>query len=250
MRKVLVAIVALMLFINSPAWGQDAMYFYNLGLESSMANRKIHYFTKALELNPSLSVAYEKRGLLYYFQEKYPEMLNDFEKVTELEPLKSEAHLMLGLAHMKQRSFEEALASLTRAIELDPQLAGAYSHRAETYRLKGMVDEAIQDSTRAIKLGGTEQERGKAHTTRAKAYMQLGRSELADADLKKALKYDLSFFFYLHPTSTDFLASFVTDPNYVDSAGIRKVGLFGIIALLFVLIFKLALPSPNKRDDS
>jgi hypothetical protein len=32
--------------------------------------------------------------------------------------------------------------------------------------------------------------------------------------------------------------------------GIRRIGFIGILALLFVLIFKLALPSPNKNDDN
>ena len=46
---------------GSLAWGQDAIYFYNRGLESSMANKRIEYFTKAIQLNPNLAEAYEKR---------------------------------------------------------------------------------------------------------------------------------------------------------------------------------------------
>jgi hypothetical protein len=45
-----------MLSISAPAWGQDAMYFYNLGLENSMANKKIHYFSKALKLKTKKSI--------------------------------------------------------------------------------------------------------------------------------------------------------------------------------------------------
>jgi hypothetical protein len=70
MGKTLGVILSCVLFISAPAWGQDAVYFYNLGLENSMANRKIHYFSKALELNPSLAVAYcrlrETRGALLF----------------------------------------------------------------------------------------------------------------------------------------------------------------------------------------
>jgi hypothetical protein len=53
MGKTLVVILSCMLLISSPAWGQDAMYFYNLGLENSMANKKIHYFSKAGWLSPT-----------------------------------------------------------------------------------------------------------------------------------------------------------------------------------------------------
>lgn len=250
MGKTLVVIISCMLSISAPAWGQDAMYFYNLGLENSMANKKIHYFSKALELNPRLAVAYEKRGVLYYFQGKYSEMSEDFQRLAELDPFNSEAHLMLGLAYLKRDDYDKAVESLARAIELNPRLASAYGHRAEAYRLKGMVDEAIQDSTKAIELGDTKQATGRAFATRAEAYSELGEIELAHADLSEAFRLDPSFFFYLHPSSTDSYAKFVSDSSLASKDGIRRIGLIGILGLLFVLIFKLALPSPNKNDDN
>ena len=179
------------------------MYFYNLGLENSLANKKIHYFSKALGLNPRLAVAYEKRGVLYYFQGKYSAMSGDFLKLVELDPSNSEAHLMLGLAYRKRDDYDKAVESLTRAIQLNPQLASAYGHRAEAYRLEGMVDEAIKDSTKAIELGDTQEATSRAYTTRVKAYCELGEVELAHADLSEAFRLDPSFFFYLHPSSTD-----------------------------------------------
>jgi tetratricopeptide (TPR) repeat protein len=203
MGKTLGVILSCMLFISAPTWGQDAVYFYNLGLENSMANRKIHYFSKALELNPRLAVAYEKRGVLYYFQGKYSEMSEDFQRLAELDPSNSEAHLMLGLAYLKRDDHDKAVETLARAIELNPRLASAYGHRAEAYRLEGMVDEAIQDSTKAIELGDTKQATSRAYTTRAKVYSELGKNELARADLSEAFRLDPSFFFYLHPSSTD-----------------------------------------------
>ena len=249
MSKTLVGILGCMLIIAAPAWGQEAMYFYNLGLDSSLANRKIHYFSKALELNPRLAAAYQKRGLLYYFQGKYQEMLEDYLRLAELEPSDSEAQLMLGVAYMKTDNYDMAVASLTRAIELDPRLARAYSYRGEANRLKGMATEAIEDSTRAIKLGGNKQATSRAYSTRAKAYSKLGRNELAYADLNEAFRLDPSFFFYLHPSSTDSYATFVADSSLASTDGIRRLGLIGILTLLFILIFKVALPLPRKKDE-
>lgn len=250
MGKTLVVILSCMLFICTPVWGRDAMHFYNLGLENSMTNRKIHYFSKALELNPRLVAAYEKRGVLYYFQGKYAEMSEDFLRLSEFDPANSEAHLMLGLAYVKLDEYDKAVESLARAIELNPRLASAYGHRAEAYRLKGMVEEAIQDSTKAIELGDTKQATGRAHLTRAKAYSELGEVELAQADLSEAFRLDPSFFYYLHPSSTDSYAKFVSDSSLASKDGIRRIGLIGILALLFVLIFRFTLPAPHKSNDS
>ena len=250
MGKTLVVILSCMLSFSGQAWGQNAMYFYNLGLENSMANKKIHYFSKALELNPRLAVAYEKRGVLYYFQGKYSKMSEDFSRLVELDPSDSGAHLMLGLAYLKRDDYDKAVASLARAIELNPQLASAYGHRAEAYRLEGMIDEAIQDSTKAIELGDTKQATSRAYTTRAKAYSELGEIELAHADLSEAFRLDPSFFFYLHPSSTDSYAAFVSDSHLANADGIRWLGLIGILGLLFALIFRFTLPIPHKSNDS
>ena len=248
MRKAIAGVISYMLLTAFTVWGQDAMQFYDLGLKSSMTRKKIGYFTKALELDPNLSAAYEKRGMLYYFQENYPGTIQDFEKVANLKPFDSETYVMLGLAFMKQGNLDEAIANLSRAIELDAQGAGAYSYRSEAFRLNGMIEEAIQDSTRAIKLGGRGPNIGRAYTTRSKAYRELGQNELADADFKKALKLDPEKYMYNMLTSTELLADWASESSSLKSVGWMGVAL--IAALLFVVIFKLTMSTPKKDDDS
>ena len=160
-------------------------------------------------MNPRLAAAYEKRGVLYYFQEKYKEMLEDYLRLAELEPSDSEAQLMLGVAYLNSENYD-----------------------------------------RAIELGGNKQATSRAYTTRAKAYLQLGRTTLADRDIRRSLKLDPSFFFYIHPTMTDFLADYVTDFDQEGSKGIRWLGFLGLLALSCVLIFRFTLPAPHKSDDN
>lgn len=248
MRKTLVIAISYLLLASYTAWGQDAMYFFNLGMNSSMANNKIHHFTKALELNPRLSVAYEKRGMLYYFQGKYTETIQDFQRVVELQPLKPESYVMLGTAYMKNEDYDEAMTNLTYAIKLDPNLAGAYGYRAEVYRLKGMVAEAIKDSTKAIEFGTSQRIIGKAYTTRSKAYRELGQNESADADLNKSLKLDPEYNIYRFFSITEYLANWAGESGSLKH--ISRMGAALIIAILFVVIFKLALPPPKKDDKN
>ena len=247
MKKVIVGFISCLLITIAAAWGQDAMRFYDLGLTNSMAYKKVHYFTKALELDPGLTEAYEKRGMLYYFQGKYTETIQDFQKVAELKPFDSGADIMLGLAFTKLENYDEAISRFTRAIVLNPQLTRAYSHRSEAKRLKGMIDDAIQDATRAIELGGSERIIGKAYTTRSKAYRELGHIEQADADFKKALKLDPEQYKYSMLTSTELLAESASETSLPKSVGWMGAAL--IVALLFVVIFKLTISSPRKDDD-
>ena len=96
MRKLLLTVLTYMMVTTSVAWAQDAMFFYKRGLDSSLANTKIKYFTKAVELNPNLVEAYEKRAIHYYFQRRYDSAIQDYIKIIELKPDGAEAYLMLG----------------------------------------------------------------------------------------------------------------------------------------------------------
>ena len=275
MNRIIVTTLAYLCLIVTAAWGQDATELYNLGLRSSLACRKIEYFTKALQLNPNLTEAYEKRAIHYYLQRRFEKAIQDYTRVIELKPHRVNAYKMRGLAYLKKghgeglmaqidplasslsnspgpesrESLERAIDDFSRAIEMDPQMAGAYSYRAEAFQLKGLIEEAIRDATRAIELGGSQQTTGRAYTTRAKVYRQLGLSELADEDFNKALELDPAYYAYNYVSVTHFLASFATDSSYISAREVRLLGLILFIALLFVVIFRLTFPAPHKGDD-
>jgi tetratricopeptide (TPR) repeat protein len=245
MKKLLSAIIVFLCYIAGAAWGYDATHFYNLGLDSSQTNTKINYFTRAIELNPALSAAYEKRGMLYYFQEHYTEMIDDFLKVTELNPDSAKAFSMLGLAYLKKDDYDSAVSHLTRAIKLKPKLADAYGYRAEAYRLKGMLDLAVQDVDRVLDIGGDKQTIGMAYSTRAKAFRDLGEIERADADFKKAVNLDPAYDIYKYFTITEYLADSAGRSGSIK--GVGRMGAVLIVAVFFALIFKISMPVPKKK---
>ena len=246
MKKILTAIIVFICCFAGPAWGNDASHFFKLGLDSDLAGTKIHYFTRAIELNPALSAAYEERGMLYYFQEHYAKTIHDFLKVTRLSPDNANGFTMLGVAYFKKKEYKAAITNLTRSIELKPGVAKPYGYRAEAYRLMGMPDLAVQDATRAIETGGKKRIIGKAYSTRAKAFKELGETERAEADLKKAVDMDPAYDIYKYFTTTEYLADSAGRSGNVKSIG--WMGAAGMIAIAFVLIFKLTLPPPRKGD--
>jgi tetratricopeptide (TPR) repeat protein len=245
MKKILAAII--LYFVAVPAWGYNAAYYYKLGLNSTLSNMKINYFTKAIELNPALSGAYEQRGMIYYFQEHYNKVIRDFLEVTELSPDNANGYTMLGVAYFKKKDYDSAVANLTQAIKLKPELAKSYGYRAEAYRLKGMLDLAVQDATRAIEIGGNRRTIGRAYSTRAKAYKELGENERAEADLHKAVNMDPMYDIYRTFTTTEFLADSAGRSGSVKNIG--WMGTVGMVVIFFVMIFKLTLPPPKKGDE-
>lgn len=237
MKRIIIATLAYIVMTTSVAWAQDAMYFYQRGMESSLANRRIAYFTKALEKNPSLVEAYEKRAIHYYFQRRYAKAIQDYSKIIELKPEGAEAYLMRGSAQLKAGEAELAISNLSRAIELDPRAASAYGYRAEAYRLKGMAEEAVLDSTKAISLRGDERTTARAYATRAKAHQQLGHEEQSDADFNKSVELDPRYVLIRYLTGTSSLE------------GVRRMGLMGIITICFIIIFQISLRAPKKKGE-
>lgn len=220
-----------------PTHIDNAMDFFDYGLKSSMTSEKIEYFTKALELDPKLAAAYERRGILYYFQEKYDKVIQDFHSYIELAPAKGEAYRMLGMGYLKSGMYRPAINNFTRAIEIKPKHVHAHAYRAEAYRLSGKYDEAIIDATKAIKLRGDLRAISDAYRTRAKAYLKIGRNELVNADIEAAWQVD--------PRVPIFWREFVI---YASPEDMRSVAPIVIIVIAFVLIFGIQLKPPEKDE--
>ena len=235
MKKLILLLVSLALLIAGPAYSEDAMKYFNLGVQSSVTRKKIEYYTKALELDPNLVEAYEKRGLLYYYQENYENTIQDYLTYLELAPATGEDYRMVGIGYLKKGLHEPALYYFTRAVELDPEKVKAYANRAETYRLMGREEEAMRDATRAIELRGDPRSKADAYKTRFKIYWKRGQDKLARADYRKSVELDPRITLWRYPNK-----------KYPSPEEVSKVGLFGIIGIAFVLIFGTKLRPPNK----
>jgi tetratricopeptide (TPR) repeat protein len=218
------------------AFDGNAMEYFNLGLKSSMANEKINYFTTALDLNPRLAPAYEKRGLHYYFQGKYDKVIEDFTNYIRLVPDKADAYRMLGLGYLKIGTYEKAIANFDKAVSLAPDMSAAFSYRAEAFRLNGQLSKALEDAQKAIVLEGNLQILSDVYRTRGKVYQELGQDLSANANFKKAAEVDPRYVFYRYIS------------GYADLEDVGKAGLFGMIGLALVFIFGFKLKSPRKGE--
>ena len=235
-RKVIYYLIFLML-LALPVHGENATDYFNLGLKSTITRTKIKYYSKALALDPNLVEAYEKRGLLYFFQKKFDNAIQDFQTYIRLAPPKAEAYRMLDMGHLKSGDYQSAIYNFTRAIEIDSKQASAYSKRAEAHCLSGNYDLTILDSTKAIELGGDPRNIADAYRTRAKAFRKTGRNELSAADIRSSWQIDPRYAYY-------FRALY----GYASPEGMRKAGLIGIIGIAFLLIFRMKLKPPEKDD--
>ncbi|MEJ2656915.1 MAG: tetratricopeptide repeat protein, partial [Desulfobacterales bacterium] len=218
-------------------YGENEVDYFQRGLKSTSTRTKIKYFSKALELAPNLAEAYEKRGVLYFFQGKFDNVIQDFQMYIKLSPPKPDAYRMLGMGYLKTGDYPSAIYNFTRAIEIGPRQANAYSNRAEAHFLTGNYDQTILDSTKAIELGGDPRDIADAYRTRAKAFRKTGRNELSAEDIRSSWQIDPRYAYY-------FRALY----GYASPEGMRKAGLMGVIGIAFLLLFKFKLKPPEKDD--
>jgi len=243
MKKIYIIILILLVMVAWPkhvqnvyAFEGNALEYFDLGLKTSMAYKKTNYFTMAIELNPRLAPAYAERGLNYYFQGKYNEVIEDFTNYIRLVPNKADAFSMLGMAYLKINNNEQAIINFDKALDLEPEIKGVIGYRAEALRMMGQLDEAINDSNKALAMESNPRILADIYRTRAKTYLELGEEELANADFKKAAEIDPRYFFYRYIS------------GYADLEDMRKAGLIGMIGITFVFIFGMRLKPPKKDE--
>jgi len=255
----------------TPVWGQDAAAFYNLGLNSSMAYKKTEYFTRAIQLDPNVAAAYEQRAMNYYFQRQFGKAIQDYNRFIALEPQHAHAYLMRGSAYLNKEKgggiktefshlvshlkygrrkepgklLDRAIDDLSRAIELGEQGASAFSYRAEAYRIKGMIKEALADATLAAQMEGNQRSVARAYSTRAKIYLDMGEMGLYEANYRKSVELD-PFFSQFPPLHVPLFAYDTADIPAPKT--ISRLGLISMVVLALVIVFKLTIPLPNKKD--
>jgi tetratricopeptide (TPR) repeat protein len=236
MGRLLICLMTLLGVVTAPAYARDANEYLQLALKSSSDTTQIEDFTKALELNPKLAVAYAKRGMLYYFQERYDRVIEDYENYARLVPGDADGYRMLGMGYLRKGRLQEAISSFNKALQVQPRLLTAITYRAEAERLSGNDEGAIVDSTKAVELRGDPRVIADAYVTRAKVYRKLGRDELAQADVQASLQIDPRYVFYRALVS------------YANPEDVRRMGLVTIIALAFVAIFRVSIAPPKKKQ--
>ena len=105
-------------------------------LDNGKYDLAIADFTKAIELNPRLALAYLNRGLAYASKGQFDLAITDFTKVIELNPRLAIAYYKRGVAYADGKGqFDHAIADCTTAIELNPRYVEAYYSRGFVHRI-------------------------------------------------------------------------------------------------------------------
>ncbi|MFN0174233.1 MAG: tetratricopeptide repeat protein [Saprospiraceae bacterium] len=157
--------------------------------EKTDMNKKIEFYTKAIQLDLNYAFAYNNRGLAKSGIGKNTEAIADYDKAIQLDPNYARAYYNRGLAKNELSKYSEAIADYDKAIQLDPNYTKAYNNRGNAKHEISRYTEAITDYEKAIQL---DPNHAKAYANKGCSLVKLGRYGEAVDLINKALKIDSS----------------------------------------------------------
>jgi tetratricopeptide (TPR) repeat protein len=207
--------------------------------ESKRYEEAIKAYTKAIEMNPILTGAYNNRGNVWRDIGDFDRSYNDFNKMIELgsnsifayigrgnalsdkgkylqavqdynsclliNPNFAEAYHNRGYAWMELKKYDKAISDFEKALQLKPQYASVYIHRAIIWAEIGDYDRAISDDTKAIQINPLSKI----------AYKNRGNSFVRKfVEGTKNRVYDKGL---IDQAIADFKRALKIDPNYTDA---------------------------------
>ncbi len=110
---------------------------------------------RAIELDPKLASAWERRGAMRIDLGDLEGGLSDIEKAIEVDPRFAAAWHARGIARRKKGDLAGAISDFSRVLELDPNSLNSLRERAHARDQAGDLDGELSDVTRALELDGS-----------------------------------------------------------------------------------------------
>ncbi|HEX3558849.1 MAG TPA: tetratricopeptide repeat protein [Pyrinomonadaceae bacterium] len=106
----------------------------------------------ALDLDQNSLIINRSLGLLYYYEGKYSDAIQQFQKTIDIDPNYSQAYVLQGRAYALSGNIDEAINSITKAQSIAPEDPSILPYLGWAYALSGNVREAkkIRDQLRQI----------------------------------------------------------------------------------------------------
>ncbi len=169
-----------------------AVYFLaDANLRKENYDAAIDGFTKAIELNQMLTVAYYQRGNTYERALKNnSNAIADYKSAIQINPRFARAYLNLGNVFHDRGDLDKALGFYGDAIKADSQYSQAFFNRGNIYFEQGEHDKSILEYDQAIQIRPIWAE---AYYNRGNVYL-FGKEEWVNAifEFDKAIKFNTS----------------------------------------------------------
>ncbi|MGR3177709.1 MAG: tetratricopeptide repeat protein [Candidatus Anammoxibacter sp.] len=132
----------------------EASKWFSKAYKETDINKKVAYYTKAIELDPNDAIAYSNRGVSYNDLKEYEKAIIDCTKAIELDPNDAITYYNRGISYSSLKEHEKVISDYTKAIESDPNYANVYINFPEVLIITGKYKESLEiiEKASSIKL--------------------------------------------------------------------------------------------------
>ncbi|MEP7338424.1 MAG: winged helix-turn-helix domain-containing protein [Acidobacteriota bacterium] len=115
-----------------------------------------NHFRRALQLNPTYSIAQHWFGESLVLMGRYDEGLARLREAERLDPLSMPIKADIGRALYRARRYDEAIARSRQLLEMDPNFRNAYSTIMYACQQKGLFAEAVDADLQVLRLSNVQ----------------------------------------------------------------------------------------------
>jgi tetratricopeptide (TPR) repeat protein len=126
---------------------RGVVWFYNGDYDKAISD-----YSRALIGNLNYAEAYCNRGIAWFFKGNFDRAIDDFTAAIKIKPRYFEAYCFRGDAWYKKVKFDLAISDYNTALEIFPQYARAYNNRGYIWFRKGEYGLAISDYSSALEI--------------------------------------------------------------------------------------------------
>jgi len=145
-----------MLAASEKAYAENAEFYYKRGINKAEEGDfygAIADYSKAIEINPRYSKAYNNRGNAKRALKDNDGAIADYSKAIEINSNSELAYFNRGNTKGSLKDYDGAIADYSKTIEINPNNGSAYKNRGIAKELIGDLKGACADWRRASAMG-------------------------------------------------------------------------------------------------
>lgn len=112
----------------------------------------IALYNQAIDLEPTLAIAYYNRGIAFKDLGENDKAIEDYSEAIRLNPNHVDAYINRGIVYRRMDYITKAIKDYNQALKMEPNHANAYYNRAIAY-MSNDNQQAINDFNKSIELG-------------------------------------------------------------------------------------------------
>lgn len=130
------------------------MYFAKADefLAKDLYGKAVRLFNKAIAVEPELAIGYECKGSIFLSLKMYSEALEIYKRVLEIEPDNEGATYCMGLLYGLLENYEESIRYYNEYLSMRKSDVNAIAERGVVYHHLGQTELAQKDIKKAIKV--------------------------------------------------------------------------------------------------